>query len=150
ELVRSPSRQVLSKLGGKGKRVMSQNVADLVTQALTGVVQFGTGTAANIGRPVAGKTGTAEDFVDAWFCGYVPQLVTCVWVGFPHRELSLFNVEGWSAVFGGSLPAEMWQKFMTVATEKMPVRSFPYATDYGQSETGTYYPTSTYSSDTTA
>ncbi len=76
-----------------------------MTYALEGVVQHGTGTAAYFGRPAAGKTGTAENYVDAWFCGYVPQLATCVWVGYPKAEIPLYNVEGTRAVFGGSLPA---------------------------------------------
>ena len=82
------------------------NGADLITFALQGVIQKGTGTAAGIGRPAAGKTGTAEKYVDAWFCGYTPQLAACVWVGYPKGEISMINVEGFSSVFGGSLPAE--------------------------------------------
>ena len=50
------------------------------------------------GRPAAGKTGTAENFKDAWFCGYVPQLATCVWIGYPKAEISLYDVEGVGAV----------------------------------------------------
>ncbi len=77
------------------RRVLSANVAAELTYALQGVVQHGTGTAASLGaRPVAGKTGTAENFQDAWFCGYVPQLATCVWVGYPKGEIPLTDVEG--------------------------------------------------------
>ncbi|HEY7667039.1 MAG TPA: transglycosylase domain-containing protein, partial [Actinomycetota bacterium] len=57
-------------------QVLDPNDADLVTYALEGVISGGTGTAANIGRPAAGKTGTAQEYVDAWFCGYTPQLAT--------------------------------------------------------------------------
>src|SRR5579859_5780250 len=104
---------------------MLQNDADMVTYALQRVVQYGTGTAAGFGRPAAGKTGTAENYEDAWFCGYVPQLVACVWVGYPHREQPLLNVEGVPAVFGGSLPAEIWHAFMSEAVGNLPVRDFP-------------------------
>jgi penicillin-binding protein 1A len=118
----------LVPLHTKGTRVISANVAAQLTYALQGVVQHGTGTAAALGsRPVAGKTGTAEDFKDAWFCGYVPQLATCVWVGYPKGEISLYNVEGVGAVAGGTLPAEIWHAFMAPATANLPVKSFPTA-----------------------
>jgi penicillin-binding protein 1A len=103
-----------------GRRVLSLAVADKVTSALTGVVRFGTGTAANIGRPEAGKTGTAEGFKDAWFCGYVPQLATCVWVGNPHAEVPLLNIDGFPQVFGGSIPARVWHDFMGSALRGRP------------------------------
>jgi penicillin-binding protein 1A len=110
----------------KGTRVISSNVAAQLTYALQGVVQHGTGTAAALGaRPVAGKTGTAENFQDAWFCGYVPQLATCVWIGYPKGEISLYNIEGVGSVAGGTLPAEIWHNFMAPATANLPVKSFP-------------------------
>ena len=88
------------------------------------MISGGTGTAANIGRPAAGKTGTAQEYRDAWFCGYVPQLVTCVWVGYPRGEISLENVEGYSAVFGGTIPALIWHDFMSQATANMQIKDF--------------------------
>ena len=110
---------------GKGKRVLEANDANLVTYALRYVISGGTGYRAGIDRPAAGKTGTAQDYVDAWFCGYVPQLATCVWVGYPQGEIPLTGVEGYSAVFGGTLPALIWHDFMTAATQNMPVKDFP-------------------------
>ncbi len=74
---------------------------------------------------MAGKTGTAQNYVDAWFCGYVPQLATCVWVGYPKGEISMQYVEGYPAVYGGTLPALIWNRFMTAATQGMQVRDFP-------------------------
>jgi penicillin-binding protein 1A len=74
---------------------------------------------------VAGKTGTAENFQDAWFCGYVPQLATCVWIGYPHSETPLYNIEGVGSVAGGTLPAEIWHAFMGPAVENLPVLQFP-------------------------
>jgi len=124
--VRFPDGRVEHPQLAKGKRALSQNVADLVTYALRGVVEFGTGVAASLGdRPVAGKTGTAENFQDAWFCGYVPQLVTCVWVGYPRAEIPLINVEGVPGVVGGTLPAEIWHAFMQGAVGRLPIRDFP-------------------------
>jgi penicillin-binding protein 1A len=126
ELVRGPRGSTLGKLDARGHRALKKNTADLVTYALEGVVQHGTATAAGFGRPAAGKTGTAESFQDAWFCGYVPQLAACVWIGYPKAEIPLYGVEGYSAVFGGSLPAEIWRRFMSAAVAKLPVRDFPY------------------------
>ncbi|MCW2975204.1 MAG: penicillin-binding protein [Actinomycetia bacterium] len=126
ELVRGPGGATLGKLQNAGDRALPTNVADLVTYALQGVVQRGTGTAAGFGRPAAGKTGTAESFQDAWFCGYVPQLAACVWIGYPKAEIPLYGVEGYSAVFGGSLPAEIWRRFMSAAVAQLPVRDFAY------------------------
>jgi len=123
--VRSAGGQKLISLQWNGKRVLPQNDADMVTYVLERVLQYGTGTAASFGRPAAGKTGTAENYDDAWFCGYVPQLAACVWVGYPHREQPLVNVEGVPAVFGGSLPAEIWHTFMAGAVGNLPVRDFP-------------------------
>jgi penicillin-binding protein 1A len=122
-------------------RVIPQNVADVVTSALERVVQYGTGTAASYGRPIAGKTGTAENYDDAWFCGYTPQLATCVWIGYPHREQPLINIEGVPAVFGGSLPAQIWHNFMAAATQTMPKRDFPQ----GDPTAFTVYPQPAYS-----
>jgi penicillin-binding protein 1A len=105
--------------------VMPQNDADMVTYILQRVLQYGTGTAADFGRQAAGKTGTAESYEDAWFCGYVPQLAACVWIGYPHREQPLLNVEGVPEVFGGSLPAEIWHAFMAEAVGNLEPRDFP-------------------------
>jgi penicillin-binding protein 1A len=110
----------------KGEQVITRNIAAIATHALEGVISYGTGTAAGLpDRPAAGKTGTAQDYVDAWFCGYVPQLATCVWIGYPKAEIPLENVEGYSAVYGGTLPALIWNRFMTAATADMQVRDFP-------------------------
>ena len=126
ESVRGANGKVIKKLTTKGQRVLTPNVAAELTYALQGVVQHGTGTAAALGsRPVAGKTGTAENFQDAWFCGFVPQLVTCVWVGYPKGEISLYNVEGVGSVAGGTLPAAIWHEFMGQAVANLPVRQFP-------------------------
>jgi penicillin-binding protein 1A len=126
QTVRGPNGHVIEKISTKGQRVLSPNVAAQLTYDLQGVVQHGTGVEAQLGaRPVAGKTGTAENYQDAWFCGYVPQLATCVWVGYPKGEISLYNVEGVGAVAGGTLPAEIWKAFMAPALGNQPAESFP-------------------------
>ena len=96
--VRSPGGRIDPRIVPKGKRVVEENVADLVTYALEDVVEFGTGASAKLSSwPAAGKTGTAQDNVDAWFCGYTVQIATCVWVGFPKGQIPLENIEGVSA-----------------------------------------------------
>jgi penicillin-binding protein 1A len=140
-LARGPQGKVIGRLETKGKRVLSLNTADLVTYALQGVIQHGTGTGANFGRPEAGKTGTAENYQDAWFCGYVPQLATCVWVGYPKAEIPLLGIEGYGSVFGGSLPASIWREFMSQAVAPLPAKSFPAPVSFGSttiSGSGTY------------
>jgi penicillin-binding protein 1A len=143
ELVRAPNGSTLGRLNAAGTQAIPRSVADQVTYALEGVIQHGTGTAAYFGRPAAGKTGTAESFQDAWFCGYVPQLAACVWVGYPKAELSLYNVEGVGAVFGGSLPAEIWNRFMSTATSAMPALGFPTPEITGTTTYGASYYTPT-------
>jgi penicillin-binding protein 1A len=102
--------------------ILPQN-ADLTTYAMEGVVQYGTGTAAAIGRPVAGKTGTTNDSRDAWFCGYTPQLVTCVWVGYK-TPAPMHDIGGYSTIYGGTIPAAIWHDFMSVAMDGQPVEDF--------------------------
>jgi penicillin-binding protein 1A len=76
-------------------------------------------------RPEAGKTGTVESHLDAWFCGYTPNLATCVWMGFPQGEISMVNSPvGSAGSFGGGVPAEIWHSFMTSAFAIHP-QQFP-------------------------
>jgi membrane peptidoglycan carboxypeptidase len=124
EVVRGAKGGLIGKLDAPGAQTIPQNTADLVTYALEGVVSHGTGTGAYFGRPAAGKTGTAEDYKDAWFCGYVPQLATCVWVGYPNRELPMDYVEGYAPVYGGTIPALIWHDFMAGALWNAPVEEF--------------------------
>jgi penicillin-binding protein 1A len=122
--VRDASGHLVGRTSGRGRQVIAPNDADLVTYALQGVIAYGTGTNASIGRSAAGKTGTAQNYVDAWFCGYVPQLVTCVWIGYPKGEIPMLGVEGYATMFGGDIPALIWHDFMLQATAHMKVESF--------------------------
>jgi penicillin-binding protein 1A len=110
------------------RRVLPRGVADAVTGVLQQVVARGTGIRANIGRPVAGKTGTAQAWRDAWFVGYTPQRVAAVWVGFPDRQVSMVPPTTRIRVTGGSWPAEIWQLFMSAALAQTPVEPFPEPT----------------------
>jgi penicillin-binding protein 1A len=135
-LVRGPLGEILGGLSAHGARAIPTSTADQVTYALQHVIENGTGTAAALSRPAAGKTGTAEKFQDAWFCGYVPQLTTCVWVGYPGREVPLENIEGFAQVFGGSIPAEIWHDFMSSALWRQPVRNFALPSSDSSSSLG--------------
>jgi penicillin-binding protein 1A len=106
------------------RKAMLPNDAHLVSHALQGVVQYGTGTAAGIGRPVAGKTGTSQEGTDAWFCGYTTRLVTCVWMGYRTR-IPMHDIGGFTNIYGGTIPALIWHDFMAVATADDPVEDFP-------------------------
>jgi penicillin-binding protein 1A len=109
------------------RRVIPEWVASTVTGVLEQNVRYGTGTAANFGKPAAGKTGTTDDHADAWFCGYLPNLEATVWVGYPSAEIPMENVHG-IAVAGGSFPAEIWRRFVQQATRYAPAQDFPEVT----------------------
>ena len=109
----------------EGDQVLKQATADNVTEILRGVLTSGTAAGRGIGRPAAGKTGTAQDNKDGWFVGYTPTLSTAVWMGFdpPAPEGQVFTVRG-VRLTGGSYPARSWQRFMRVALEGVPVTDF--------------------------
>jgi membrane peptidoglycan carboxypeptidase len=109
------------------KQVLSSDRAAVINALLQGVVQGGTGTAAAIpGREVAGKTGTTENYGDAWFVGYTPQLVAAVWVGYPDKLIPMTTEFHGHPVAGGTFPALIWKAFMTKALEqlKLPPENF--------------------------
>jgi penicillin-binding protein 1A len=109
----------------QGRRVVDAKVAGAVTRVLEANVQNGTGTAAALsGRPVAGKTGTTDSFADAWFAGWVPQLATVTWAGYPTGERPMRGVHGLAGVTGGTLPAQIWHTYMTDALQGQPVEQF--------------------------
>ena len=96
------------------KRVIPEWVAGQVTKILQQNVQRGTGTHANYGCPAAGKTGTTDNYNDAWFVGYTPTMATSVWVGYPNALKEMRSVHG-IAVAGGTFPAQIWHDYMSVA-----------------------------------
>jgi len=88
------------------------------------VIREGTATRAQIGRPAAGKTGTTDQYVDAWFVGYTPELVTAVWVGNPSGAVPMRTQWGGGPVFGGTYPAAIWARFMGSVLNGRPVHQF--------------------------
>jgi penicillin-binding protein 1A len=102
---------------GPGQVVAPQHVATMIDM-MSAVVDWGTGKGARLGRPAAGKTGTGQDFRDAWFVGFTAELVTGVWVG--NDDNSPMD-----KVTGGSLPAQIWRGFMSEALQNEPARPLP-------------------------
>jgi penicillin-binding protein 1A len=129
----------------KRERVFSDAVAYEVTKILKQNVTQGTGTRANIACPSAGKTGTTDNFNDAWYDGYTPHLTAAVWVGYPDALKEMRSVHGIS-VAGGTFPAMIWNKFMQVAKGKncsdfpRPKSSISWSPFFGKySKGGTQY-----------
>ena len=113
----------------EGRRVLSGNQA-AATAVLRRVVQSGTASFyhdldGEIGRLSAGKTGTTDDFVDAWYVGYTTRLSTAVWVGYPEGHKPMLEVHDESVVNGETLPMDIWSTYMAEATEGSPVLDFP-------------------------
>lgn len=112
--------RVLYKAGKtKSTHQMSLKTAAEMTAMMKTVIQSGTGRAASIGRPAAGKTGTTDNYRDAYFVGYTPNVVTGVWVGDDNNSKM-------GGLTGGTVPAKIWHDIMLVATEKYGNKDFDY------------------------
>lgn len=109
----------------QAEQVIEAAVADTVTDIMRGVITSGTATRANIGRPAAGKTGTGQNYTNAWFVGYTPTLSTAVWMGYSNdQKTPLRNIKGAGRVYGGTWPAQVWHDFMIPALKDVPVTDF--------------------------
>ncbi|MDP8969340.1 MAG: PBP1A family penicillin-binding protein, partial [Actinomycetota bacterium] len=102
------------------ERAFSEQVAWTVTDVLRGVLTRGTGTEAALDRPAAGKTGTTQNYADAWFAGYTRELTTVVWMGNRDNNQPMPD-----RPTGGGLPAEAWGDFMAATLDGLPVQDFP-------------------------
>lgn len=100
------------------RRVYNANLIAALVDMMKGIVKYGTGKNATLPRPVAGKTGTTSDYRDAWFVGFVPQLVCATWVGNDDNSPTYKMTGGW-------VPARMWREFMKEALSKVPPQDFP-------------------------
>jgi penicillin-binding protein 1A len=110
------------------ERVIPDWVAATVTRVLEENMTSGTGTGAHVyGHTDAGKTGTTDNYADAWFSGYTPRLEATVWIGYPTAETPMLNVHG-IAVSGPTFPAQIWHTFMSDAIGNRPDVAFPPAT----------------------
>ena len=120
--------KVLFDANFKSKRVLDADTTAITTWMMRGVVSDGTGRAAQLDRPVAGKTGTSEEARDLWFIGYVPQLVTGVWLGNDD------NSPTWGT---SGTAAYTWHEFMKEAVQGMPVQKFAEIPDNIEDRKGT-------------
>ena len=119
----------------QGERVLDTDTADQISFVLGEVINRGTGQAANFGRPAAGKTGTAQNFADATFAGYTPDLAAAVWVGFPQGQISMVPCDRKTCteedpgtpieVSGGTYPAQIWREIMAAAHADIAPSDFP-------------------------
>ena len=102
----------------RGRRAIKATTAAWVSEVLANNVVAGTGRRAQLpsGQPSAGKTGTAQDFSDAWYVGFTPQLSTAVWMGHPEEKVSMTDIQGRDGT-GGWIPARVWGAYMTRALQ---------------------------------
>ena len=112
------------------KRVIPDWVASEVTRILGENMTSGTGVGAYFGKTSAGKTGTTDNFADAWFCGFTPALEATIWIGYPRGEIPMLSVHG-IEVSGPTFPATIWKLFMERAVKYAP---FPTAFPVAQSD----------------
>ncbi len=110
--------RVLDEFHPRRQMALRPEVAYFMTDLLRGVILRGTGRAADVGRPAAGKTGTTDDYRNAWFVGYTPEVAVAVWVG--NDDNSPTN-----RVVGGSVPARLWARFVKRALAGRPPSEFP-------------------------
>ena len=116
------------------EQTIDENTADLVNHALQSVVTNGTGRPAQaLGRPVAGKTGSTDDYLSAWFAGYTPQLATAVTFSKDNKAgnpLSLSGTGGMPQFYGSGYPARVWTAYMIGALDGTPVQQFTTPTTF--------------------
>jgi penicillin-binding protein 1A len=113
ERVEDPDGKVRDENRIRRTRVIPYDIAQQAKSILAGVITSGTGTAAQIDEFAAGKTGTTENYGDAWFVGFNKELTVAVWVGYPDRLKPMLTEYRGQPVAGGTYPAEIWRDFMT-------------------------------------
>ena len=106
------------------ERALDSKLVDQLTWVLEGTITEGTGHRAKIGRPAAGKTGTTQNYADALFVGYTPQIATAVWVGYPKGQIPMVPPLTERKVYGGTFPALIWKDVMLAAHADLPVKDF--------------------------
>lgn len=109
---------ILEQALPRQRQVMKATTAYLITDMLKSVVQYGTGTGAQLDRPVAGKTGTTDEGKDIWFAGYTPELAAAVWIGYDQQKAM-------PQAYGGMYPARIWREVISSALSDVPVKDFP-------------------------
>ena len=102
----------------KRTKAFEDGVTAKATEILKENMTSGTGTTARIDCPAAGKTGTTDEFTDAWFVGFTPRLATAVWVGYPNDRTQMLGLYHGANVAGATFPSEIWNSYMSVAKGK--------------------------------
>ena len=123
--IRRPDGTTLYRQGYNPVPVLDPSVADQITWVMQGTITQGTGRDADIGRPAAGKTGTAQNYADATFVGYTPQRAAAVWVGFPEAQIPMVPPTTDIRVSGGSYPARIWREIMVAMHEGIDAAELP-------------------------
>ncbi|MFA5889418.1 MAG: PBP1A family penicillin-binding protein [Actinomycetota bacterium] len=121
--------KILYRSQAKPKSAISPAVNALTVEALQEVMRTGTGRRLATGFPVAGKTGTSDEYHDAWFAGFTPTMVGVSWVGFPRAQISMRPPRTRIRVYGSSWPGRMWREFMLEAHRGVPAKAFPRPKD---------------------
>ena len=130
--VKNSSGQDITPAQEAPRQVLTRQQSDVVTYCLQQVVQGGTGTLARFGHESAGKTGTTSNNTDAWFIGFTAQqLTTAVWVGYPTGSRPMTGLYGLKQVTGGTLPADIFRRFMSAALSGAPFTHFDPAPSLG-------------------
>jgi penicillin-binding protein 1A len=119
--------EIYRRGGDGGGRAVDGRIAAALNDLFTGVVEGGTGRAAQLDRPAAGKTGTSTDFRDAWFVGYTADLVAGVWIGND-------DATPMKRVTGGGIPARLWRVFMLESLKSQPIRPLMVRQNDGEQE----------------
>jgi penicillin-binding protein 1A len=126
----------------KRTKAFEDGVTAEATRILVKNILGGTGTKANIGCPAGGKTGTTDEFNDAWFVGFTPRLATATWVGYPDAQVQMKTEYHGGSVAGGTFPAEIWHDYMMKVKGKFcgdfkppktPFQSSPFFGKYSRS-----------------
>jgi penicillin-binding protein 1A len=123
--IEDASGSVLYQHVPRGRRAIKSTTAAWVTDALEQNVIAGTGRRARLesGQPSAGKTGTSQDFTDAWYVGFTPHLSTSVWMGHPEEKVAMTDIQGRDGT-GGWIPARVWAAYMTRVLQDQEILSF--------------------------
>jgi penicillin-binding protein 1A len=120
----SDGHKLYERIPSNSIELLRPPVVNMMNNMLIAVTTLGTGRGAQIGRPIAGKTGTTSDYHDAWFIGFTPNLVTGVWVGND-------DTKPMKKVSGSTLPASIWHEYMADALRGVPVAEIPNQSDNG-------------------
>ena len=116
-----------------GRRAISEQSARMITETLESNVRSGTGKAARLsgGHAAGGKTGTTQNYEDAWFVGFTDYLTTAVWMGHPDEKVPMRNIRGWGNMFGGKVPATIFGTYNNEYHKNLEAVSFADPEPYG-------------------